>query len=317
MSKSTQHTGTVIVVGVLGSIGHLIANRLAETQIVIGIDIVEPGPEVPLTNLDFRCDNIIEPSEATRTELAAAGTIILAVSFATIEMALPGLLRLIPAHCLIVDTLSIKTPFLKLLESYQVSQQALGINPMFSGDLNHYARPLAVVTYTQGEGVNQFLARVNTWELRVIALGVIEHDQVMAVLQSLGHALLITFGKVLVNTKLDMKLIQALAPPPFRVLLMLLARLTKNHPDVYWDIQANNPFAKQYRAASQVALDDLETSLCVEDQGSFAKDFHSLRARLFNQMPEYVELSKQVFEFIHQNTHQADLPLKELVDVHP
>lgn len=82
----------------------------------------------------------------------------------------------------------------------------------------------------------------------------------MSVLQSLGHALLIAFGKTLVEAKLDPLLISALARPPFCLLLSLVTRLTQNHPDVYWEIQAANPYAKQYRSSFIESLTQLGES---------------------------------------------------------
>jgi prephenate dehydrogenase len=313
MSQDTNRPATVIIVGVLGSIGRFIATRFAETKgTVIGIDISEPTSNLVLKNIAFRSENILALSNATITDLARANTVIFAVPYQVMAEAIGGILQHIRSDCLLVDTLSTKTPFLTLIEDYKISQQSVGINPMFSGDLNPQGRPLVAVTYKNGKAVENFLAVIKTWDLRIIPLGAVEHDQVMAVLQSLGHAVLIAFGKVLVDTRIDPFLMDALAPPPFRLLLTLIARITQNHPDVYWEIQANNPYARQYRDLLQKSLNELETTISIENKSAFKAGIDSFGSSIINELPEYLQLSRKVFEFIHQNSNSSSQCLKEI-----
>lgn len=301
INSNIKKIDRVIVIGVMGSIGSFIANKLIEENInVVGIDISERINSSLSKNINLHIDDILRPTAETIAELKSAKTVVLAVSCQVIGAALPVILKNINSDCLLVDTLSIKKPFLELINHHLVSQQVLGINPMFSGDLNPQGRPVATVIYRDGHTAKTFLELLGSWDLRVVLMEVNEHDRVMAVVQSLGHAALLAFGKALINADIDPSLVNVLAPPPFRLLLTLLARLTQNHPDVYWEIQADNPYAQIYRGSLQSCLSDLENTISLGDRNKFDADLGSLKSDLINKLPEFVQLSRDVFEFIHQ-----------------
>lgn len=297
----------VIVIGVMGSIGGFIANKLAEAKInVVGIDISERVNNSLLQEINLHIDDILRPTAETIAELKAANAVVLAVSYYVISAALPVILKNINQDCLLVDTLSIKKPFSELINHHLVPQQVMGINPMFSGDLNPQGRPVATVIYRDGDTAKIFLDLLGSWDLRVVLMKVNEHDRVMAVVQSLGHAALLAFGKALINADIDPSLVNVLAPPPFRLLLTLLARLTQNHPDVYWEIQADNSYAQTYRQSLQSCLSDLEATISSGNRNKFSADLGSLNSDLINKLPEFVQLSRDVFEFIHQKNNSND-----------
>lgn len=290
----------VIVVGVKGSIGKLLAGKLAsEAFEVIGIDIVDSGADVGSSKIALRTDDIIRPNAMTRAELATARIVVLAVCQKVIAEALPNILPYLSLDCLIVETLSTKSAFPGLLERHNVVQSVLGINPMFSGDLDPKGRPVATVVYRNGSLVSEFMALLEKWQLKIVPMDPAEHDRTMAVLQSLGHALVLSFGKTLSMSHLSASTIAMLAPPPFRVLLSLLARMTKNHPDVYWEIQADNPHAREVRENLQTAMNELDGAITSGARAEFHSDLGQMKSTLIDPNPSFLETSRQIFEFIN------------------
>jgi prephenate dehydrogenase/chorismate mutase len=290
----------VVIVGVKGSIGRFIAQKIAsEVFEVIGIDIADSDTAIKSLEIAFRTDDIINPSELTRTDLATADIVLLAVSQKVMVEALPNILPCLNSNCLIVETLSTKSAFLGLLDRYDFVQQVLGINPMFSGDLNPSGRPVAAVVYRNGFLVSEFLALLKTWQLNVILMDPAEHDREMATLQSLSHAIILSFGKTLSKLHITESTIAMLAPPPFQVLLSLLARMTQNHPDVYWEIQSDNPHAREVRETLQTAMSELENMIMSGGRSEFHSEIGKIKSTLIAPNPSFLETSCKLFELIN------------------
>ena len=53
----------------------------------------------------------------------------------------------------------------------------------------------------------------------------------------------------LAELDIDIADLDRIAPPPHAALLSLLARITSGAPEVYWDVQAANPYAPAARHA--------------------------------------------------------------------
>lgn len=289
----------VMVVGVKGSIGRFLAQGLSRSGCTVtGMDIA--ALDAPMEGVSFCRADMTSPTPEVQSLLKQTKVLVLALSQEVINKVLPVIQPYLDKQCLIVDTLSIKSDFLDLVSELDLPQPVLGINPMFSGDLDPTGRPVAVVVYRKGDGVDAFLATLSSWQLNVIPMAPANHDKEMALLQSLGHAAIIAFGKVLQQSGLSHSSIDALAPPPFRVLLSLLARMSQNHPDVYWEIQADNRYASSARQQLIHALEALEEQVGTGDRFVFSQNMAQLKSSLVDPNPGYVATSRQIFEYINR-----------------
>ncbi len=124
------------------------------------------------------------------------------------------------------------------------------------------------------------------------------HDRLMATLQTLVHGAVLAFGDVLCDASLDIDALLALASPPFRVMFALLARMTRNHPDVYWEIQTQNPYAREARHALTAALARLEQTCATHDVTAFRDTLARVDALLVRPRPDTVDLSKRIFDLV-------------------
>lgn len=298
-----------VVVGAGGSIGGLIARLLRlDGQQVACIDLRFPrqgGTESQSDETRWIEADMLAPNALAREALSHADIVVIATSFELLTEALPGLLALVGPACALIETLSIKSPFVALIEARSAilgNREVAGINPMFSGDLDPTGRPTATVIHRNGADgglhIRAFFDVLRRTGLVIVPTNADMHDRTMAVLQTIGHSAVLAFGDVLAESKLDMDALLALAPPPFRTLFALLARMTGNHPDVYWEIQTKNPFSAQARRALIDALTRLDDACNADDAATFRDGLARIDTTLVQSRPETVALSKRIFDIV-------------------
>lgn len=290
------------VLGAAGSIGGMVARLLrADGKHVDCID-VRAGSDADGAHW-IKAD-ILAPGPLAVGALRRADTVVCAISLELLVDVLPRLLALVGPRCTLIETLSIKAPFADLLErtGYALDgREVAGVNPMFSGDLDPVGRPVATVVYgreTGGPHAGAFFDVLRRAGLVIVPTDPRAHDRSMAALQTLVHGAVLAFGDVLSDAALDIDALLALASPPFRVMFALLARMTRNHPDVYWEIQTQNPYARDARHALADALARLERTCTADDVASFRAGFARIDAQLLQSRPETVALSKRIFDLV-------------------
>ncbi len=299
-----------VVVGAAGSIGGLIARLLhADGKQVDCIDL-RIGENAG--GLRWIASDILAPTPEAADALRRADTVVCALSLELLTEALPRLLDIVTPDCALIETLSIKSPFADLLERRGDAlgqREVAGINPMFSGDLDPVGRPTAVVVYggkDQGERASEgpragaFFDVLRRAGLVIVPTDPRAHDRSMAALQTIVHGAVLAFGDVLTDPALDIDALLALAPPPFRVMFSLLARMTRNHPDVYWEIQTQNPFAGDARQALIGAWERLDRTCADGDVETFRDGLARIDTQLVRSRPETVALSKQIFDIVNK-----------------
>ncbi|WP_185733355.1 prephenate dehydrogenase dimerization domain-containing protein [Burkholderia sp. Bp8998] len=292
------------VIGAAGSIGGLVARLLrADGRHVDCIDL--RGGEAGDAGHWIEAD-ILTPSPAAADVLRRADTVVCAISFELLADALPSLLAHIRPDCALIETLSIKAPLAALLERLGealADREVAGINPMFSGDLDPRGRPAAAVVHrgeAAGPRAGAFFDVLRRAGLVIVPMDPHAHDRSMAILQTLVHGAVLAFGDVLSDDSLDLDALLALASPPFRVMVALLARMTRNHPDVYWEIQTDNPYSRDARQALAAALARLEHTCSSHDAASFRHTLALVDTRLVQPRPDTVALSKRIFDLVGQ-----------------
>ncbi|WP_095149065.1 chorismate mutase [Pseudomonas sp. Irchel s3a18] len=291
-----EQNATAIVVGAAGSIGRMLSQQLSATGLkVLGVDMAsleQAGSET----FAFIQEDICNPSDRLCQQLASANLVILAVSEKVLLQALPALMPHLHLDCLLVETLSIKSAFATLIRDVSLPQAVVGLNPMFSGDLSPEGRPVVVVPYQMGEGLDDLLERLQARGMRLFTMSAEEHDQTMALFQTVGHSMVLAFGQTLLASGASLENLIELAPPPFKVLLCLLARMMTNHPDVYWEIQAANPASKAARDEALTHLRHLDQQACSDAHVEFLAAMASLRNGLEQVQSRLAGTCRHLFE---------------------
>lgn len=253
-----------VVLGGAGAVGRLFAGALAaagSAVTVVDADAdrrpgVAPPPAVAQLALDAR-----EPSPALRDALARADCALLALPEAVALDALPHVLAALPAGALLVDTLSVKTPFARAALAAGAPVELLSLNPMFAPALGFAGHAVLAVELAPGPRSAALLDLLRERARAVVTVADAEaHDRTTAALQVATHASVLSFALALPALGADLDALLAVAPPPFLALLALLARIAGAAPETYADIQRANPFAADARAALAAGLAQLDAA---------------------------------------------------------
>ena len=289
-----------IVVGAAGSIGRMLCEQLSATGLkVVGVDL---EPTQAPSGWEVIQGDIRAPGTELCQQLANAHMLVLAVSENVLLQALPALLPHLALDCLLVETLSIKNAFATLVRDVSLAQTVVGLNPMFSGDLAPEGRPVVVVPYQAGAAIDDLCERLSSRGMRLYTLTAQQHDQTMALLQTVGHSMVLAFGHTLAASGVPLAQLIELAPPPFKVMLALLARMMTNHPDVYWEIQAGNPASGATREQAIGYLQHLDGHARNDAHVEFLAAMASLRNYLQEAQPQLAASCKQLFEVVQAHT---------------
>ncbi|WP_338893206.1 prephenate dehydrogenase dimerization domain-containing protein [Rhodococcus sovatensis] len=282
----------VIVIGGCGAVGSLLVGLLADD----GLSVLTVDPSSESDTADRVSGDIRALDEDLAHTVKEAQVVVLAVPE---FVALSTDLSLFGEDALVVETLSVKSGFAAVASTAPAGLQILGINPMFAPSLGMDGRPVAAVAHRAGARVDDFLHRIGTWGGRVVSVDVDQHDRVAAATQALTHAAVLAFGSALASLDVDPALVEAVAPPPARTALALLARISGGEPEVYWDVQAGNPYAESARHALATALADLDSAVTSGEESNFTRyllhagesvpdgdEYRALCARLFGIVRE-------------------------------
>lgn len=180
-----------------------------------------------------------------------------------------------------VDTLSIKGPITKALETHSRRIEILSINPMFAPALGWKGLPVAVVdVQSPGPRRQHFREWLIEWGASAETVTAKEHDRLTAALQVATHAAALAFGSSLLDSSYNVKAALRLATPPHCMLLGLLYRIVSQNPEVYWEIQAHHPHAAEVRQELMDSLEHVETQTAQGDFDGFKRVFQDIRALL-------------------------------------
>lgn len=247
----TGAIGRVVVAGGSGAVGSLFAERLHES----GSDVVIVDRTVPAPTQDvarFVRGDISDPGAEVADVVRTADVVLLCVPEPVALVAIGRLVGTLRPDALIVDTLSVKSTVVPALQAVTMiagEAEALSLNPMFAPSLGFAGHPVASVVVRDGRRGRALTELIEQWGARVVYVSADQHDRLAAATQALTHAAVIGFGAALAELDVDIAELDRIAPPPHTALLALLARIASGAPEVYWDVQAANPYAPAARHA--------------------------------------------------------------------
>jgi prephenate dehydrogenase len=213
---------------------------------------------------------------AIREALSTADLVILALPETIAIEIWPNIASCLQGGALVVDTLSVKSRFVEAYQVSGVSNTLLSINPMFAPSVGFDGGNVAVVRLGNSRLSDAFLTLLSGWGARLTFLDAGEHDDISAVVQTATHAAILAFGMAVRESGRDVSSLEPMMTPPHRVMLALLARMLNAAPEVYWEIQSENPHANDVRAGLAAGMQRL--SQVVEDGD--LKAFKSLMEEL-------------------------------------
>jgi len=259
-----------VVVGGAGAVGSMLVRLLADAGVrVVVVDRVVPD-EVPPTVVALVGD-VQHPDARTATALAAADLVVLALPEPVALAVAQEMVSRMSFGMLLVHTLTVQSRIADLLADDERGVEVLGLNPLFAPSLGLPGRGVAAVEVHPGPRSAELLDLLARAGASIVSLDGIQHDRLMAAAQVLTHAAVLAFGLAMRDLGVDVGVLGALAPPPHRALLAMLARISGGTPEVYWDIQASNPFAGQARAALLGGIQSLSTAVASGERLAFER----------------------------------------------
>ena len=252
--------------------------------------------------------DISDPSAEVTDLVRAADAVLLSVPEPVALVAIDRLASALRPDALIVDTLSVKTTVVPALRAaVMVSGEALSLNPMFAPSLGFAGHPVASVIVRNGPRGRALRDLIEQWGARVVTVTADQHDRVAAAAQALTHAAVIAFGAALAELDVDIADLDRMGPPPHTALLSLLARISSGAPEVYWDVQAANPYAPAARRALSRGVSQLTEVVDDGDRAAFGDLLDRLCGVLGPLQGAYRERSAQALRAVTTNltNHQS------------
>jgi prephenate dehydrogenase len=269
--SGTPTIGRVVVAGGSGAVGSLFAEQLQESgNDVVIVDRATPGPAHRVTR--FVRGDISDPGAEVADVVRTADAVLLCVPEPVALVAIGRLVGTLRPDALIVDTLSVKSTVVPALHAAAMiagQAEALSLNPMFAPSLGFAGHPVASVVVRDGRRGRALAELIEQWGARVVNVTADQHDRLAAAAQALTHAAVIAFGAALAELDVDIADLDRIAPPPHTALLSLLARITSGAPEVYWDVQAANPYAPAARRALLRGVSQLTDVVEDDDSAAF------------------------------------------------
>ena len=277
-----------VVLGGLGQMGTLISRSLVESGVAVTqVDLRAQAADVGNGMGWLQCDvGALGPE--LRSAVASSDCVFICLPEKITLQMTPRLAAAMTDGSLWVDTLSVKTDVVRAIATQSGRIEALSINPMFAPVMGWRGNPVAVVEVFSGPKSALLKKLMAGWGARLEIIAAEEHDRLTAVIQVATHAAVLAFGATLLESNFDLGRTFCLSTPPHRLLLTLLHRMTKQSPEVYWDIQAYHPLGGRVRQEMMSALGRIG-----EDAGQFeAKRF----VELFAQLRALFESRDELFE---------------------
>lgn len=246
-----------IVIGGQGAVGQLFAELLSSEGEVTLVDLHGGTPKPGMSSM---VADVCRPSPQLITALVGADIVVIALPERVGAAAVEAVAQHMPRGALLTETLSVKSAIARELASAaeRYDLEALGVNPMFAPDLGFHGQSAILTKVRSGERCRHLEMLIGSLGGRLLSLSVQEHDRLTASLQVATHASILAFGRALQILDADIGVVAAVAPPPHRTLLALLARIVTGTREVYRDIQFAHPHAGEARQALLDALMHLE-----------------------------------------------------------
>jgi len=288
---------TAAVIGGAGAVGSLFVKSLAGSgvQRVISLDPQNELEDSGGLEERLHADVTALEGEAAKA-LEAADLVVLALPHDVALQCVADLSAALKPGALLVDTLSVKSEYVSILSRLDVPIELLSINPMFGPDLGFTDQSVAVVEVSGGSRATNFLAMIESWGSSLVHLTAEEHDRATAATQAATHAALLGYALALTGMGCDLSSLSAIASPPHRTLLALVARIAAADPEVYREIQLRNPYASDAREKLKQGLSRLERALASDSSESFSDCIEDIRGTLGGEQAPLAKLCSRIFQ---------------------
>jgi len=182
----------------------------------------------------------------------------------------------LPKKTVLADVTSIKkAPVSAMLEAHE--GPVLGLHPLFGPSTSTLDKQIIVATPGRDHEACQWvLDQFTTWGSIIVMSDEDEHDEIMAIVQSLRHFATFAFGQFLSGRNVKMARTLEFSSPIYRLELGMVGRLFAQDASLYAEIIFASPerqaLLKDYIASLNKNLEMLEKG----DRSSFIEEFNKI-----------------------------------------
>lgn len=185
---------------------------------------------------------------------------------------------------LLCDFTSIKTLAMKEMMKAKSGCGVTGIHPLFGPLVPSLNKQIIVFCSGRDNHWTKYLEKLfRDNGGAVIYTDPASHDRQMAVIQALTHFVNVTLARAIQKQKF--KLLNVFTSPVFRLQSILSGRVLGGNPELYADIEMENPFFKEVVAVYQKEVEKFALHIKSKNKEKFAKDFREAAAFMDNFIP--------------------------------
>ena len=180
-----------------------------------------------------------------------------------------------PPAGVVVDIASIKTPLIApIRQLQQAGGRVASIHPMFGPSVVLLRDCDVVICDTDDPDATDVVRRLFApTTANVVEVPLVQHDAIMADLLSLAHATAIAFALALPETK------HVVSSTTLKALETVAANIVRESPDVYFEIQVENPHSMAALERLRGAVDRVLGTVQRRDQDGFRELLREGRLR--------------------------------------
>lgn len=170
--------------------------------------------------------------------------------------------------------------FFQLNKDFDYSPEFHSLHPMFGTDTKNLQQQVIAQTYSNKKNSTTLL---NFRELieqdggRWHEIEYLEHDQTMAIIQSLNHFTMFVSAKTVQGLGFDFNRHKDLSSPTYRIFIILYTRYVSHNPKLYFEIQRYNLFSKKVIETFKEEVDKLSKIIESDKEEDFAEYVNNMK----------------------------------------
>jgi len=190
---------------------------------------------------------------------------------------------------LVVEIASLKTHLRESLYRLRTAGvRTASLHPMF-GPTTELLSGRHVICVDLGEGsAHDSGAEIFASTMaRCVTMGVDDHDKLMASVLGMSHALNIAFFSALAESGASIPELASISSTTFDAQLQVSTAVSKDNPDLYYEIQSLNEYGLEALHTLEIALAQLRTAIVNSDRAAFVALMENGRAYLSSRIPPH------------------------------
>lgn len=301
---------SLLIIGANGGLGALFLEKLQDYyRSIVAIDLHFNNQSLKSLKslVIFTQANVTQPDLAFLDAIVSAQHILLCTPLDVTLTALNYIFEHAKSGTLIMDVVSVKSPIQNYLHGLRIDIEYMSLHPLFGPEVKFEHQNVVIVSENStpdldalGPQSRQFIEILQDLNLNLSYMSAEQHDKQVALIQAASHMALLTLGRCLSASQYSLEDVRNILTPSHRTLLILLARMAQMPAHVYWQIQTENPYAKQARQTLLNELLTLNQSVIDHDRSVLEETFEQLSELLGSELNTFQAECKKMFQISDQ-----------------